>query len=454
MLTQICWRLSDIVSRMLNRDERDAVCGDLVESGAAGGQALRDVLGLVIRRQAELWKDWHPWLALGGLAGVAGVLLSDIAFRFDAAIVLQVRTYWRHGVHFGTGLSIGEDAVYLACLFLALFSWSWTSGFLLGSLSGRATWLTGALFCLVVHSWYSLRLILPRGLTLPGAQLWEVVLNLLFMMSIPMLPFLAAAIWGMQRGVRLRALGFRQALLLAASVAALTSLVTWTSGWYERVREIWSEGEWHAVPWPTRLLPLAMVGWPVAYMLAIASARRWGKNQRRRKMNRMLTMLLTIASVAAAADQPGLRVPLQPDRGRKPAADFALQDVSGKTVKLADFRGKVVLLDFWATWCTGCKQEIPWFEAFQSAYQAKGFEVVGVSLDEEGWKVLKPFLEEHKIPYTMLLGDDPMSKRYGIGNLPDTFLIDREGRVAALYKEGLVDKDNVEANIKALLSEH
>jgi peroxiredoxin len=170
-------------------------------------------------------------------------------------------------------------------------------------------------------------------------------------------------------------------------------------------------------------------------------------------MNRTLALLLTLAGLAAAADQPGLRAALQPEKDRQPAAAFALQDVSGKTIQLADFQGKVVLLDFWATWCTGCKKEIPWFEAFQSAYAAKGFAVVGVSLDEEGWKVLKPFLAEHKIPYTMLLGDDPMSKRYGIGNLPDTFLIDRQGRVAALYKENLVDKDNVETNIKALLSE-
>jgi len=170
-------------------------------------------------------------------------------------------------------------------------------------------------------------------------------------------------------------------------------------------------------------------------------------------MKTILALLLTLSTLAAVADQPGLSVALQPEKARKPAADFALQDVTGKTVKLADFHGKVVLLDFWATWCTGCKKEIPWFEAFQSAYVSKGFAVVGVSLDEDGWKVLKPFLEEHKIPYTMLLGDDPMSKRYGIGNLPDTFLIDKQGRVAALYKEGLVDKDNVEANIKTLLSE-
>ena len=112
----------------------------------------------------------------------------------------------------------------------------------------------------------------------------------------------------------------------------------------------------------------------------------------------------------------------------------------------------MISLDFWATWCTGCKKEIPWFSEFQTTYGEKGFVVVGVSLDEDGWKVLRPFLNEHKVPYQMLLGDDPTAKRYGIRNLPDTFLIDRQGRVAAAYKEGLVDRDNVEANIKVLLT--
>src|ERR1700722_8697224 len=147
MLTWICWRLGDSVARTLDPVERAAVRGDLAESGAAGGQALRDVLGLVIRRQAGLWKDWHQWLALTGLVGIAATLLSEFVFQFDTAIVLQVRTYWRHGVHFGTGLSVSEDAVYLGCLFLALLAWSWTSGFVLGSLSGSCTWLTGTLFC-------------------------------------------------------------------------------------------------------------------------------------------------------------------------------------------------------------------------------------------------------------------------------------------------------------------
>jgi len=162
----------------------------------------------------------------------------------------------------------------------------------------------------------------------------------------------------------------------------------------------------------------------------------------------MLCMLTTMATVA---DQPGIRAALVPAIERSPAADFSLNDASGNTAKLKDYRGKVVLLDFWATWCTGCKQEIPWFSEFQSKYGAKGFAMLGVSLDQEGWKIVKPFVAQAKVPYRILLGDDPMAQRYGIQNLPDTFLIDQRGRVAAAYKAGIVDKDDVEANIRAVL---
>jgi cytochrome c biogenesis protein CcmG/thiol:disulfide interchange protein DsbE len=164
-------------------------------------------------------------------------------------------------------------------------------------------------------------------------------------------------------------------------------------------------------------------------------------------------LLLVLAGVAAAADQPGVRAPLQSAKDRKLAPDFALQDASGETIQLKDYRGKVVLLDFWATWCTGCKKEIPWFVGFQKEYGGNRFAVVGISLDEDGWKVLKPFLADAKIPYRILLGDDGLAQRYGITNMPDTFLIDQHGRVAAIHRAGLVDKDDVEADIRAILSE-
>ena len=167
---------------------------------------------------------------------------------------------------------------------------------------------------------------------------------------------------------------------------------------------------------------------------------------------RTSALLLALAAIAAAADQPTVRAVLQPANERKAAPDFALKDSSGSTVSLKNYRGKIVLLDFWATWCHGCKQEIPWFSEFERKYAAKGLAVVGASMDEDGWKVVKPFLETAKVPYRIILGDQPMAKKYGIETMPDTFLIDRQGRIAATYV-GLVDKDNVEANIRNMLSQ-
>ena len=163
--------------------------------------------------------------------------------------------------------------------------------------------------------------------------------------------------------------------------------------------------------------------------------------------------MLTMLAAASAGAQSTVRAALQPVLERKPAADFALRDVVGKTAELKEYRGKVVLLDFWATWCTGCKQEIPWFVEFQRKFGTKHFAVVGVSLDEGGCNVLKPFLAKTRVPYRILLGDDATAQRYGIQNMPDTFLIDRQGRVAAAYLAALVDKDDIETNITVLLSE-
>ena len=168
-------------------------------------------------------------------------------------------------------------------------------------------------------------------------------------------------------------------------------------------------------------------------------------------LSRTVALFLAIAGAATAADQPGVRATLLSADQRKAAPEFALADSDGKTVSLKDYRGKVVLLDFWATWCHGCKEEIPWFADFERRYGTRGFAVVGVSLDEEGWKVVKPFIENAKVPYRIVLGDEATAKKYGIENMPDTFLIDRDGRIAATYT-GLVDKDDVAKNIQAVLS--
>ena len=143
---------------------------------------------------------------------------------------------------------------------------------------------------------------------------------------------------------------------------------------------------------------------------------------------------------------------VKPSTERKAAPDFSLNDASGKAVKLSDFKGKVVLLNFWATWCGGCKAEIPEFIQFQNKYQDSGFEAIGVSTDKDGWKVVKPFVAEKKINYTILLGDDHICKVYGVEAMPVTLLIDRQGRIAASH-EGVVEKGAGESEIKILLQE-
>ncbi len=163
------------------------------------------------------------------------------------------------------------------------------------------------------------------------------------------------------------------------------------------------------------------------------------------------SLLLIFAALAPAADEPTVRAVIQPEAQRQAAPEFALKDGAGKTVTLKKYHGKIVLLDFWATWCHGCKEEIPWFSEFARKYAAKGLTVVGVSLDDDGWKAVKPFLATAHIPYRIVLGDDPTARKYGIVNMPDTFLIDRHGRIAAAYA-GLVDKADVEKNLLTMLA--
>ena len=143
---------------------------------------------------------------------------------------------------------------------------------------------------------------------------------------------------------------------------------------------------------------------------------------------------------------------LTPANSRKAVADFTLIDSKGASVKLSDYKGKVVLLDFWATWCGGCKVEIPWYMEFQNTYKEKGLSVVGVSMDDDGWKSVKPFIAENKINYPIVIGNSDLGTQFGVSALPVTLLIDRNGKIAESHA-GMVDKDAFEREIQVLLKE-
>jgi len=141
-------------------------------------------------------------------------------------------------------------------------------------------------------------------------------------------------------------------------------------------------------------------------------------------------------------------------RDRKPAPDFMLTDAKGASIKLSDYKGRVVLLNFWATWCGPCKIEIPWFVEFQNKYKDRGFAVLGVSMDEDGWQTVRPFIAAHNMNYRVAIGTDQVARRYaGIASLPTTFIIDQEGKIAAVHI-GLVSKINYASEILHLLATH
>ncbi len=144
---------------------------------------------------------------------------------------------------------------------------------------------------------------------------------------------------------------------------------------------------------------------------------------------------------------------VKPEAQRRRAPDFALRDADGKLVRLSDYRGKVVLLNFWATWCGPCKLEIPWFIEFERQHKDKGFAVLGVSMDEDGWEVVKPFIRRLGVNYRVLMGDDEVARLYGgVDALPTSFLIDRQGRVAGVHV-GLVSRRSYERDLAQLLGD-
>ena len=135
------------------------------------------------------------------------------------------------------------------------------------------------------------------------------------------------------------------------------------------------------------------------------------------------------------------------------APEFTLKDINGKTVKLSDYKGKAVVLNFWATWCPPCKTEIPWFEDLADKYRDQGLEVIGVAMDDASDKDIASFAQDMKMNYPVLLGKEEISDLYGgVEMLPTTFYIDRNGKITD-HVLGLVSRKEIEDNaVKAMNS--
>jgi hypothetical protein len=223
--------LISLAAQFLEREEREAVEGDLIEGGGSAFRGLLDVTGLIIRRQAILWKNWRPWLAAFGLALPSTLLLMGLSVSVSRAY----RELIDPAILQATGVTVSPGFWLLVCNVALLVAWSWTGGFVVGSISRRTVWVSAALsslpcmFCLARFRIESLS-------------------------RFCLLLFLLPAIWGVRRGLRIARIKLGPAIALAITVTALT-IPTWSSS-----------GAW---------IPNWALSWPAWFLVATAERHGW-----------------------------------------------------------------------------------------------------------------------------------------------------------------------------------
>jgi thiol-disulfide isomerase/thioredoxin len=156
-------------------------------------------------------------------------------------------------------------------------------------------------------------------------------------------------------------------------------------------------------------------------------------------------------TVAPAAPATGSTPTTKTTTSRPAAPDFRLVDLDGKPVQLSKLRGKVVLVDFWATWCGPCRMEIPHLKKLHERYAAKGLVILGLSVDHQGVEGVREFVRRQGIPWTTLMADEDVLADYGdVHSIPTAFIIDRQGRIAARFV-GYKTEDELRAAVSPLL---
>ena len=199
----------------------------------------------------------------------------------------------------------------------------------------------------------------------------------------------------------------------------------------------------------------------VLFILAVFAWAGWANwEYRKQAVERQLASVAHGVLVPDAAG--GEAQYISPLKG-KPAPEFALEDLSGKKVSLASYKGKAVLINFWATWCGPCKIETPWLIELRNQYAAQGFEVLGVSTDDidhddkqmmsSEKKDIAKSAQQLKIDYPVLIDGASVSTPYGgLDEMPTSFFVDRNGTVVAA-QQGITSKEDIETNIKKALGE-
>ncbi|MFN8008903.1 MAG: TlpA disulfide reductase family protein [Terriglobia bacterium] len=144
------------------------------------------------------------------------------------------------------------------------------------------------------------------------------------------------------------------------------------------------------------------------------------------------SLLLTVLILAAACSSGSRKEPLGP----KPVPQFSASSLDGKTVAMKDLSNKVVIIDFWATWCSPCREEIPHLNKLYSDLKGQGLEIVGISMDDgpDIEKDVKDFARKFRMEYPVVMGNDELADQFGgVVGLPTTFIVDRKGNIVKKF---------------------
>lgn len=240
--------LLHFLARALEPGEREAVLGDLAESGASPIRNLIDLVGLILRRQALIWTHWQPWIALLGVAGLSGICLSRMLVILSGQIFQQMHTWQRYGVPYDNGLSFPEILLSMLSLAAAIFCWTAVDVAVLRRMSGRSVWLLWPVFCFVTLEYSSIRSHLNwNG---PIEHYRNAIIAVVWF--IPSLGALRGQ-WNLRVMAR--------ATIIATCAAALLGLRQ------SHALEIWSQGAIPGGSWLTPLLPYLLAAWPVVFLL-------------------------------------------------------------------------------------------------------------------------------------------------------------------------------------------